>query len=277
MKLLLLLLLSLCVAVIYGQSVNTLIGARSTALAHASATLMDEWSLLNNIGGLAKVKKISTAFAYEISPALPGANRIAAVINSPVRTIGTAGVSFFRFGDDLYNEHVISGGFSNQFGIASLGVKVNYIQYRAEGFGTKNTWSLNFGGIAQLTPKISIGMYITNLNQPKISTQDNERIPASLTAGVSFKPTDKVLLLAEVKKDLEYAATIKGALEYTIHKKVFFRTGFNLQPHAGFFGIGFLTRRLKIDYGLQYNSVIGLIHQASATYQIEKRKKSSGS
>jgi hypothetical protein len=249
-------------------------GARATGLAYSSSTLSDEWSLLNNAGGLAKVNKLSTAFAYEISPALPGANRIAAIVNSPFGKIGTAGIGFFRFGDELYSEHVISGGFSNQFGITSLGIKVNYIQYRAQGFGTKRAWSFNFGGITQLTPKLSVGAYITNINQPEIATQNDERIPASLTAGVGFKPTDKVLLLAEVKKDLEHDATVKGALEYTVHKKVFFRTGFNVQPNASFFGIGYLAKRLKIDYGLQYNNAIGLNHQASAIYQIEKRKKS---
>jgi len=249
-------------------------GARSTGLAYASGTLADEWSLLNNIGGLAKVKKLSGAFAYEVSPALPGANRMAAVLNAPFKS-GTAGLGLFRFGDPVYNEQVISAGFSNQLGIASLGIKLNYIQYHAEGFGTKSAWSFNFGGIAQLTPTISVGAYITNINQPKIAAQDNERIPTALTAAVSFKPTDPVLLLAEVRKDLEYDPTIKGALEYTIHKKVFFRTGFNLQPNAGFFGLGFLTRRLKTDYGMQYNNALGLIHQASAICLIEKRKKSN--
>ena len=249
-------------------------GARATGLAYASSSTADEWSLLNNVGGLAQIKKLSTAFAYEISAALPGANRIAVVINTPVKNIGTAGVGFFRFGDDLYNEHVISSGFSNQIGITSLGIKVNYIQYCAQGFGTKSAWSIHFGGITQLTSKLHVGAYITNLNQPRISQHDNERVPASLTAGIGFRPTDKVVLLAEVRKQLEQDATIKGALEYTLHKKVFFRTGFSLQPYAGYFGLGFLVKQLKIDQGLQYNHVIGLIHQVSAIYLINKRKKS---
>ncbi len=248
-------------------------GARATGLAQASSTLNDEWSLFNNIGGLAKVSRLSAAFAYEVRPSLPGANRMAAGLNIPF-TFGTAGLGFFRFGDDLYSEQIITAGFSNQFGIASLGLKANYIQYRSQSFGVKSAVSINFGGIAEITPKISIGAYITNINQPKISDKDNERIPARLVAGISFKPTEKILLLTEVEKDISYDPTIKAAFEYTVHKKVFFRTGFNLYPNAGFFGLGFNARRVKIDYGMQYSEGLSLIHQASAIYRFEKKKQS---
>lgn len=247
-------------------------GARSSGLAYASSALADEWSLFNNVGGLAKVDRLSAAFAYEVRPSLLGTKRVAAVLNTPFK-FGTAGFGFFRFGDDIYSEQMISGGFSNQFGIASLGLKVNYIQYRSEGFGVRSAWSVNFGGIAQITPKISIGAYATNINQPRISSQDNERVPTKLVAGLGFKPTDKILLLTEVEKDIQYEATIKGGFEYTVHKKVFFRTGFNLNPNAGFFGLGFNARRVKIDYGMQYSSILNLVHQASAIYRFEKKKK----
>lgn len=247
-------------------------GARAAGLAFTSSTLSDEWSLFNNIGGLAKVEQLSAAFAYEVRPSLPGAKRMAAGLNAPFKW-GTAGFGFFRFGDDLYSEQIISGGFSNQFGIASLGIKANYIQYRSENFGVKSAVSLNFGGVVDLTPQLCIGAYVTNINQPKISIQDNERIPTRLTAGISFKPTDKIALLTEVEKDLDYDPTIKGAFEYTVHKKVFFRTGFNLQPNAGFFGLGFNARRVKVDYGMEYNPAISFIHQASATYRFEKKRK----
>jgi hypothetical protein len=260
--------------VLSAQSVNTLMGARSASLAFASSTLGDEWSLFNNVGGLAKVNQFSGAFAYEVRPSLLGTKRVAAALNAPFK-FGTAGFGFFRFGDDLYSEQIISGGFSNQLGIASLGLKANYIQYRAEGFGTKSAISISFGGIAEITPKISIGAYVTNINQPKISIQDNERIPTKLTAGISFKPSDKILLLTEVEKDINYDPTIKGAFEYTIHKKVFFRTGFNLQPNAGFFGLGFNARRVKIDYGMQYSSILSFIHQASAIYRFQKKSKTN--
>lgn len=246
-------------------------GARALGLAGATAVLKDEWALMNNVGGLAGVKELSAAFAFEARPSLPGSPRLAATLSAPTKW-GTAGLGMFRFGDQLYSEQVLSAGFSNQFGIASLGLKVNYIQYRAEGYGTKTGVSLNFGGIAQLTPQVAIGAYIVNLNQPKISTVDGEKIPTRLIAGVSFKPADPVLLVAEVEKDITYRATWKGALEYKFHNKLFARTGFNLSPNAAFFGLGFAGWRIKFDYALQYSTALRFAHQASASYRLQKKQ-----
>ena len=212
-------------------------GARAAGISYASAVLNDEWSLFNNAGGLASINKPNAAFAVDVHPNLAGANRVAAIFSLPVK-IGVAGAGFFRFGDNLYSEQIISAGYGNRFGIASLGLKVNYVQYRAEGFGTKSVATINAGGIADLTPQLSVGAYITNINQPKVSGK-NEHLPTKLAAGLSFKPTEKLLLVTEIEKDLAYDPTWKGGLEYIIHKKLFLRTGFNLKPNASFFGIGF--------------------------------------
>ena len=252
------------------QSVSTTMGARSASLGNASTTLKDEWSLFNNIGGLAKVKESSTAFTFEAKPALPGSSRMAASFSSPLK-IGAFGIGIFKFGDKLYSEQILTTGYSNQFGIASLGLKLNYIQYRTEGFGTKSAVSVSFGGIAEITNQISIGAYIQNLNQPKLT--NNERVPVKLAVGVSFKPTEQILLLTEIEKDLAHDPTLKFGMEYAIHKKVFSRTGFNLNPEAAFFGVGFKGWRLKFDYSIQYTSNLNFAHQASASYRIEKSVK----
>ena len=256
----------------HAQSANTLISARGLGLANATATLADEWSLLNNTGGLSKLKTTSAAVAYEAKPNLLGANRMAAVVALPTK-IGTAGLGVFRFGDNLYSEQILSAGFGNTFGNTSIGLKVNYIQYTITGFGTKTAISLNFGGITQLTPAIAIGAYIVNLNRPTLSTIDGEKLPTRLVAGVSFKASEVVSLFTEIDKDIDYRPTIKGAVEYKLHKKVVARTGVNLQPEAAFFGLGFVSSPLKIDYAMQYNQNLNAAFQVSVIYTFIKQPK----
>ena len=152
-------------------------GGRAMGIANAASTLHDEWSIINNVAGLAKAETISTAFSHLAIPSFKPFNRLAAALSLPV-IAGSAGVSFFRFGDDLYNEQLISLGYANKFGLASLGLKVNYIQYHAEGFGTANAFTISFGGIADITPKLSIGAVAENINQPRLSSNTDERIPA---------------------------------------------------------------------------------------------------
>lgn len=237
-----------------------------------SSTLTDEWSLFNNAGGLGKLSQSSVTFACEIIPAMAGANRMAASALTPTK-IGTVGLGIFRFGDDVYNESLVSFGYGSSIGNTSLGAKINYVQYRAEGFGVNTATSIDFGGITRITPQISVGAYITNLSQSKLMETDGERLPTKLVAGLGFSPSEKVFLTTEIEKDLDYQITWRSGLEYAVYKKVFFRTGFNTNPNAAYFGLGARKRNLKIDYGLKYNQLTGTAHQASAVYLFPLNQK----
>jgi hypothetical protein len=260
-----LLLTSKCVQ---AQSVATHIGARPNGLGYTSATLFDTWSIFSNVAGNAKLNAPAAACTFDARPALPGANRMAFVFSTPLK-IGVTSMGVYRFGDDLYNEHLVTAGFSSQFGLAALGMSVNYIQYRTEGFGSKGVVSVNLGGIAELTPHLSVGAYIVNLNQPEIN--DLEKLPTKLVAGIGFKPTDKVFMATEIEKDLEYDPVWKLGIEYIFHQKFCARTGYNINPNTAFFGLGFKTKKFTIDYALQHNTLLRLSHQASIVYQFRNK------
>jgi hypothetical protein len=245
-------------------------GGRANGMGYASSGLFDEWGIFNNIAGIAKIESTTASFAYDLHPSLTGGNRTAAVVAMPTY-FGVGGIGVYRFGDNVYNEQIISAGFSNTFGIASLGLKVNYIQYQTEGFGTKGVMSINFGGIAQLTPMLAVGAYITNINQPELN--EFEKLPTKLTAGLSITPTEKINVITELEKDLEYDPTWKAGIEYKFHTKFTARTGYNINPNTAFFGLGFKTKKFNIDYAIQHNVLLSLSHQASVTYQFSKATK----
>jgi len=245
-------------------------GARAHGVGYTSSCLQDEWSIFNNVGGLGRVEKTSAAFSYSSYPGLKAFNRMAFVITLPSK-IGTAGVGVFKFGDDLYNEQILTAGFSNTFGIASLGVKVNYIQYTAEGFGRKGVTSFSFGGIARLAEQFSIGAHITNVLQPAL-TEDGEHLPTRITAGIGFTPSEKILITTELEKDLDYPFIWKTGVEYKIYKKISLRTGFNVRPDAGFFGLGFTPPNFQLDYAYSFHVDLGAQHQATVSYRFKSKK-----
>jgi hypothetical protein len=254
------------------QSSSTLMGARAAGLGYTSVTLQDEWALFNNVAGLAGVDHVGTAFAYEVRPALTGANRIAACIVAPSK-IGTLGIGIFRFGDEVYSEHLLSFGVGNQIGNTSLGIRMNYIQYRAENFGTTTTMSVDLGGITRITQFLSIGAYISNLTQSRLIGTDGQRLPTKLAVGLGFRPTEKIVIGTEIEKDLNYGAIWRSGIEYSVYKKVFFRTGFNLNPDATYFGLGAQKKNLKFDYAVRFNQLTGTSHHASAIYRIPTKSK----
>lgn len=236
-------------------------------MAYASACLQDELSLFNNVAGLASLKHPTSAVAYDVKPKLKGANRNAITIALPIK-LGVVGVGALRFGDELYNEQIFSAGFSNQLGLASLGATLNYLQYNAQGFGTKSVLTLNAGGIATLSKIISIGAYVLNINQPLLSEIESEHVPTRLTLGVGITPTEKVQLSTELTKEVDQVATFKTGMEYQATKKFYTRTGFSLYPNNIFVGIGFMQSKLSIDYAYQYALTgLGDSHQASLAYK----------
>lgn len=247
-------------------------GAKANAMGNATSCVADEWSLFGNTGGLSKVEKPVGSFSYHAIPSFKSFNRISAVFAIPLK-FGVAGAGIFRLGDDLYNEHVASLAFGNTFGLASLGLKINYIQYHAEGFGSKGVVSLGFGGIARLTPHLHVGTYITNLNQPVISSIDGERLPTRITAGLSILPGEKITVASEIEKDLEHSVLWKTGLEYRVNKKFSARTGFNANPDAAFGGFGFKASKFILDYAFQYQEFTGASHQATVTYLFKGSKK----
>jgi hypothetical protein len=253
------------------QSIPTSIGARAMGMGNASACLSDEWALFNNIGGLAKVEQLAAAFTYEAHPAFIPFNRMAMVFSLPLGP-GVASAGAYRFGDDLYNEQILSAGFSNALGLASLGIRINFVQYAAEGFGKVHAVTLSFGGIARLTQKFSIGASITNVNQPKFSRHNDERLPTLLNLGVGFKMSEKLFVTSEIEKDLLYPINWKNGIEYRFNKKFAARTGFNLYPQSGHAGFEFSTTKMRLAYAYMADHHFGSSHQATVGYTLKKRK-----
>lgn len=264
----LLLLNLLCLTIsLNAQSVFTGLGARAESMGNAAAGLTDAWSVFHNPGGLAWTKKTAAIFSYSAAPLLEGADRMGAAVLVPVMQ-GAGGVSIFRFGDALYSESVASVSYANRLGLAGLGVKLNYLQYRTEGFGSHGVVTLDLGGIAELTPQLRVGARIQNINRPALN-DDGDHAPVIMQAGICLTPTDKVVVVTELYKDLDHVTTWKAGLEYAIHPRVWLRSGFNIKPNASFFGAGFHIRKIQFDYALQYSTYLRLVHQGSVVYKLK--------
>lgn len=246
-------------------------GARANGLGMVSSCLTDHWSVFNNIGGLADVKNPTLAATYIHHPGIAAFNNMAFIITQPLK-LGAAGIGLYRFGDDLYNEQIITAGYANTFGIASLGIKANYIQYQAEGFGNKGVMSISFGGVVRITPKFIIGAHVINLTQPSIG--EEEKLPTTFLLGIAYKAGESLFLTTEIEKDIDLEPIWKTGLEYVIHKYFYLRTGFNPQPQAAFFGFGYASKRpLQLDYAFTYSPLLGSKHQATVGYRLFKKEK----
>jgi len=243
-------------------------GARAYGLANSTACTADEWSILNNPAGLSSLKDPTVGFTQTLQPGFKAFNATAATVAVPV-SVGTLAAGFHRTGDDLYSEQILALGYASTFGIASLGGTVHVVQYRAEGFGQTHKATLSLGGIAKLTPALSVGAHILNINQPEFSGT-GEHLPTVMTLGIAYTFSPYVWATSEIQKDLDYPPTWRTAVEYEAHKKVYFRTGFSLTPGIAYLGVGIRPGKLGIDYAMAYAFETGMRHQASVRYTFKR-------
>ena len=262
-------LLLLCHFMLLAQNGRYEIGGRVNGMANTSTTLSDEWSIFNNIGALAEVEESVGFMTYQNNFGFTALNTFGAGFVNPILG-GVIGFGVFKFGDNLLNEQKINLGFSNKFGLVSLGINVNYLQINIEGSGRKGIMMIDFGGKATISKQLIFGAFVTNINQGELSSFTGEKVPTIMRAGLSYRPIEGLMLNTDIEKELDLEARLKIGLEYKIIDKVKIRTGIKLKPFESSYGIGFDPGKLKINYALRNNPDAGDIHEISIGYKFKK-------
>lgn len=230
--------------------------------------LQDQWSLFNNMAGLADFNQNIAFSSYQ--------NRFGL---KELQTIGAGyvhafdkfslGAGFYRFGSELFNEQRIHVGTAHKLDRVSLGFSLDYLQYNISTVDSKGVLVIEVGGIAQLTDQISFGAHVFNLNQANL-TQD-ENVPTVMRAGLLFMLSESILMALETEKDLDFPEVYKIGLEYQMHEFVWIRTGLRTDPFVGSFGVGFRPGQFHADYAFSSHNIMGAMHEVSISYYLTKR------
>lgn len=246
-------------------------------MGNATVCLSDAWSVLNNVAGITGTKAVTAALSYDAFPVMPAFAKAGIAITLPGTVACAAG--FYRFGDDVYSEHVATLGAATKWKHTALGLTVNNIRYAVDGMGSKSAFTVSFGGLSQLAEWITVGAHIANINQPWLSVPSDERLPTVLTAGLLFTLAPEVLVTTAVEKRINDRATGSAGLEFAVYKKFITRLGMQVNPQALSGGLGFSLRYMTADYSILYIPVFGTRHQLSIRFTWERlnRTKSSTS
>jgi len=246
---------------------SSFLGARSYALADASTTIADEYSLFNNPGSLGYVEEESISVGYMNSYNIEGLSSGFATFSKSIKQ-GFASIGIFSFGDIIFRQSKLAFGFGNKFGIASLGASINYHHYMIEGFGSNGFLSLDIGGLAELSPMVLISGSIKNVTQSMVSGYTGEYLPTIMSAGISFIPSNQLTLYSQYDKNLEHPGQLKFGLEYS-YSALILRTGLIANPALLSFGIGFHHKKIRMDYGIRNHQVLNASHIFTISYHFQ--------
>ncbi|MEI6123520.1 MAG: hypothetical protein WCQ95_07810 [Bacteroidota bacterium] len=269
-KLLTAIILSLSVSLSFAQKDNVPIGARSSAMSGASATLIDFWAVHNNQAAMASYTKIAVGVYYEnrfLTKQL-GLKCISFVL--PIKKAGVVGFNYSNFGYALYNESKIGLAYAKSFGKRiAAGVQLDYIYTRiGENYGHKGVVTFEAGLRAKIIKNLVLAAHIYNPINIKIADYGNERIPLIFKIGLAYSFAEKAVLAIEVEKDNNFHPIFKTGFEYHITKHIFLRMGIATNPMTYSFGTGFEFSKFKLDISASYHQVLGFSPQASLVYDI---------
>lgn len=246
----------------FAQDGKYQLGAASSAIGGSSITVSNVWSIFNNVGAMGSLNETTAFAAYQNRYNISGFQVIGGgFVHST--NLGTAGVSYYRFGDELYSQQRATLAVGNRFQMVSLGAAANIIQFHAEGLETRRRVAIEFGGVAQIIPQLSFGAHIFNLS-------DNSLVPTVMKAGISYQPSDQLMINLETEKELGFDEVFKAGLQYQLIDPLFFRTGISTKPFRSAFGFGILLSSFFLDYAYVSNPDLGGIHEVSLSYKIKK-------
>jgi len=255
---------------LFAQQGDYSMGARSLGIGGADAALPGNFSCYNNPAGACRQEGSSFLFTIRNLYSLNGLFAMGAAYNLKYRN-GAFLLTLYRFGDQLFSEHKLGIGYSHQIRFVSLGIQVNYLQQQLYASGSRGSFLIEVGGMAEIIPGVLIGAYLLNPNRATIGKDSREPLPVMMKTGVVYQPDDKISACFDVQRGPGRFTRARLGMEYVLGDLVPLRSGVVFNPARWAFGLGILLKKFTLDYAFSLDPLLGLTHEISVHYQPVKK------
>ena len=146
--------------------------------------------------------------------------------------------------------------------------RVELLQVSLQDLGSRRAVVSSLGGQAELLPgRLTLAALLYNLTQSRLADYQDERVPTVLRAGLLYRPSRQVLLLAEAEKDVEQAAGLRAGIEYQPAAAVAVRLGYASGSGQATVGAGIHLGTFHFDYAAGWHAALGLSQCMSVHWQ----------
>jgi hypothetical protein len=249
-------------------------GARRVGLGFAYTGVRgDLWTIFLNPAGIAGLQQMEAGAFVERRFILSQLNYGTLAFATPFKNdkhFAGFDVSAFGFGD--YSEARLGLTYATTlFQRISLGAKVNYTRLSIQNYGAKSALSADVGLNCILSKHVSIGFSVFNASRSELIRDENEKIPTTLDAGLAYQVSDKVLIVADVQKQVNFPTSFRGGVEYAVSKHFKARIGASSAPVTASAGFGVVVKGLNIDFANTLHQYLGYTPSFSLSYRIGKK------
>ena len=241
-------------------------GARAVGMGYTGLTFHDVNAVFSNAAGLAHLDRTAvTAFgeqrflveelgAYSFGAGIP-------------TTAGTFGVGIQHFGFEGFNEQRIGLAYARQLGEnLFLGGQFLALNTQIEEYGSRLALTFAIGLQYRVLPQLEFAF---QANSPaRVNETQDAYLPSILGIGARYSPSDRVSILLEAEKDIDYPVRTKVGIEYQAADPFYLRFGVATHPATVTIGLGYeIAERLWFDVASGYHEILGFSPAGGIHYQ----------
>jgi hypothetical protein len=242
-------------------------GARSASMGTAGVALQDIWSLQQNPAGIASIRKATFAVGYEQHLLNQELSTQTALFVLPFGS-NVVGISFEKYGFSQYKEQVSGFAYSRKFGESfNLSIGVKYHQLSITNYGSAQAFSVEAGFQYNVTGKLKVASHIANPSRSRYEQSSGSNLPVKLSFGAGYTFSDKLLVITDINKVLNFQTDVRLGVEYHIGKWLALRGGTSVNPFKQCAGFGMNYGHITVDAAIASHPVLGYSPQLGLNYE----------
>lgn len=171
---------------------------------------------------------------------------------------GGFGLQLASFGFDTYRETRIGLAYGRKI-TDKFSIGADFVGFATNTAAYAGTFDVTFGLGMQLEiiPELHLGARI--FSPFRTERLPDEYLPQLLALGLSYRPSEKIILNAEVHQDTDHPARVRVGAEYLPAEQLSIRFGVATQASEVSFGLGYeVLEGLDISAGAVWHEVLGV-------------------
>lgn len=243
---------------IHGQILSS--DARSLAKAGAVTAERGDHALFFNPAGLSTVQSfgilLSVGFPYRMGTLKTfsfGAYKNFEKLN--------VGLALQAFGDDIYQQSNLSFTLARNFGTFTLGIRPVWHRELFEGNDPITSFFLDAGTVWEISEQVNLGFFLRKRMYENVDRVYDHF--SEIRSGIHWMAARFLKLSFQWNKHLIHSSTVLIAMTYSPVDRLRFMTGWRVSPSRVHLGLGFDHTRLRLDYGIAVDPLLGNIHEFS--------------
>lgn len=242
-------------------------GPRLVAMGSGGTAVQDIWSLQQNPAGVAEFKRSAFAIAYERHLLMPELSTQTALFILPYDR-NVVGFSFERYGITEYREQKAGLSYARRFGNSfRLALAIKYFQLTISQYGSAKAFSVEAGFQLNISDNFVIASHIVNPVRSKYQNFSGSNLPVKLSFGASFRFSDRLLMISDLRKQLNYPIDVTTGIEFSVIKWFLLRGGASVNPFKQYTGFGVKSDKIHLDFAVSSHPRLGYSPQIALGYE----------